>query len=417
MRQIRSAEIIAVGSELLTPDRLDTNSLFLTDRLNAVGIDVAAKVVVGDERRALAVCLREAFARADLVITTGGLGPTDDDVTRDVAAEVMEAPLTEDASLVASLEARFARRQIPMPAINRRQALVPAGATVLANPQGTAPGLWLDDGRRSLLLLPGPSRELQPLFDTEVLPALRARGGGRVRRRRVVKVTGLTESQVEDRIRSLDRDLRSRDVPVERTILASPGLIEIHLAASGVAGAELEAALEQAVADTTALVGPAVYSVDGRSLEEVVGGLLARRGWRLAAAESCTGGLLLGRLTNVPGSSAWVAGGVVAYANEVKVAQLGVPESWIAEHGAVSEPVAQAMADGVRERLGAEVGIGLTGIAGPGGGTEGKPVGTVAIALSGPVREVRTFRFPGDRSMVRALAVAAGLNMVRRAAE
>jgi len=412
---LRTAEIIAVGSELLTPDRTDTNSLWLTARLNDLGIDVRAKAVVRDDRGDLAALFTQALGRADLVVTTGGLGPTDDDVTREVVAGALGLALVEHADILASLRERFARRGWPMPGINRRQAQVPSGATVLPNPNGSAPGLWIDRGAKVVVLLPGPPRELQPMFDGEVGPRLDVRSDGRRVRRRVLKITGRSESQVDEIAQPIYGPLAGGDVPVATTILATPGQIELHLAASGSDVKQIDAVLAEAVQALRAALGSVVFSEDGRSLEAVVGDLLKERGWHVAAAESCTGGLLLGRLTDVPGSSDWVIGGIVAYANDVKVRDLGVPQALLTAHGAVSEPVARAMADGVRQKLGADVGVAITGIAGPSGGSDAKPVGTVVVALSGPSPSVKTFRFPGDRKTVRAHATAAALDLIRRA--
>ncbi|MFI5177164.1 MAG: competence/damage-inducible protein A [Vicinamibacterales bacterium] len=413
--ELRTAEIIAVGSELLTPDRTDTNSLWLTARLNEIGIDVRAKAVVRDDRGDLAALFTQALARADLVVTTGGLGPTDDDLTREVVAGALGLTLVEDATIVSSLRERFARRGWPMPEINRRQAQVPDGAVVLPNPNGSAPGLWIDAGVKIVVLLPGPPREMQPMFDTDVGPRLAARSGGRRLRRRILKITGRSESQVDEVAQPIYGPLATSIQPIATTILATPGQIELHLSAAGMDVIRLDAVLDAAVEALAAALGSVVFSVDGRSLEAVVGDLLRGRGCRVAAAESCTGGLLLGRLTDVPGSSDWVIGGVVAYSNDVKMRELGVPPALLAEHGAVSEPVALAMAGGVRQKLGADVGVAITGIAGPTGGSEAKPVGTVVVALSGPSSVARTYRFPGDRRTVRAHATAAALDMIRRA--
>lgn len=415
MRELRGAEIIAVGSELLTPFRIDTNSLFLTGQLNELGVAVRGKAIVGDDRNDLAVGLRSALSRVDLVVMTGGLGPTDDDLTRDVVAEVFDAPLTEHAGLVADIEARFARRGVRMPSINRRQARVPEGATVLPNAYGTAPGLVLERQEQVVVLLPGPPREMQPMFTGQVAPLLRRRTGGRELHRRVLKVTGRSESQVEEVAHPIYSRLGDAHVPVQTTILAAPGQIELHLAASGADLAEVDRVLDHGIEALRAGLGDVVFSVDGRTLEATVGDLLRARGWSIAAAESCTGGGLLARLTEVPGSSAWVVGGTVAYADAIKVRDLDVPAALITEHGAVSEPVARAMAEGVRARMGANVGIGITGIAGPGGGSEAKPVGTVVIAVATDTTTARPFLFPGDREAIRRHATSAALDMVRRA--
>ena len=414
--EIRTAEILAVGSELLTPHRLDTNSLYLTGRLNELGVQVLAKAAVRDRRPMLREWVRLALSRADLVVTTGGLGPTDDDVTREAVADALGLPLRDDDGILESIRARFRSRGLEMPAINLRQARVIEGATVLTNPRGTAPGQWIETGDRVIVLLPGPPRELQPMFEEQVAPRLARRTPPAPLRRRVIKITGRSESHVDEVAQPIYATLGDADVTVETSILASPGLIEIHLEGRGVDPRQIDDLLAAGVERLTAALAPYVFSDDGRALEMVVGDALRAHGWRIAVAESCTAGLVLGRLTDVPGSSAWVVGGVVAYANEVKVQQLGVPAALLQEHGAVSEPVAQAMASGVRERLGADVGLAITGIAGPDGGSPEKPIGTVVIALSGPREIVKTLRFAGDRQMVRTQSVAAALDMVRRAA-
>jgi nicotinamide-nucleotide amidase len=417
MTEIRSAEIVAVGTELLTPFRADTNSLWLTARLNELGIEVRGKAVVGDEAADLRVVLRQALGRADLVVTTGGLGPTADDVTRDAVAGVLGRELIPDDRVLAAIRQRFTDRGLAMAESNVRQAQVPDGAEVLDNLVGTAPGLWIEAEGRVCVLLPGPTRELQPMFDSGVAPRLRERTGGRMVRRRIIALTGQPESKVDEIAQPIYSTFVGEAVPIATTILASPGRIELHLSATGADTDALERALDAGVARLRGALGSAVFSTDGSRLEEVVARQLVGRGLKLAVAESCTGGLVLGRLTDVPGSSAWLMGGVVAYDNAVKTGMLGVPAELIEAHGAVSEPVAGAMARGVRERLGATIGVAVTGIAGPAGGTPAKPVGTVAIALDGPTSVVRTFRFGGNRIMVRQFSVAAALDMVRRATE
>ena len=414
MGPVRTAEILAVGSELLGLHRQDTNSIFLTGRLNDIGIDVRAKSIVGDDRTDLASFVRQAMERADLVITTGGLGPTSDDLTREAVSEVLGLTLEENAEVLATIRARFERRRLVMPEANRRQAQVPRGATILPNLQGTAPGLWIEAGGRIVVLLPGPPRELEPMFDVNAMPRLRMLSGGRQIRRRVIKITGRPESLVEDIAFPIYSKFQQGATPIETTILASPGQVELHLSTRGQDTGAMDAALELAVHELASALAPAVFSVDGRPLELVVGEALRERGWRIAAAESCTAGLVLARLTDVPGSSAWVVGGIVAYDNDVKCQDLGVPAEVLAEHGAVSEPVARAMAEGVRARQGADVGVAVTGIAGPTGGSEAKPVGTVVISVAAERTVVRTFLFPGDRPMIRQQSVLAALDMVRR---
>ena len=407
--------IVAVGSEMLTPFRVDTNSLVITDRLNAIGFDIRLKTVVGDDVDELASVLEAALRWADLIVVTGGLGPTEDDVTRDAVARVLELPLDLDEATVNRIRARFARRGLTMPDINRRQAMVPRGALLLDNPNGTAPGLWLERGHSAIVLLPGPPREMTPMLEAVVRERLAPRqSAGTALFRRVVKITGRTESDVDARAQPIYGRWTSRAVPIRTTILAVVGQIELHLTARAASRADADAALEAAVAELEEVFGDAVYSTDGRALEAVVGELLRGKRLTIAVAESCTGGLLASRLTDVPGSSEYVERGAVCYSNRAKTEWLGVPEALIAEHGAVSEAVAREMAAGIRARAKTMVGIGLTGIAGPGGGTPEKPVGTVAIAVSvGDQERVRTFHFIGGREQVKFQAAQAALNMLR----
>ena len=412
-----TAEILAIGSELLTPFRVDTNSLFLTSRLNDLGIEVLAKSVVGERPEALVAALRLAMSRADVVVTSGGLGPTDDDLTRDAIVAVAGVTSVEDPEVVDAITKRFASRNMTMPAINRRQAMVPVGATVLDNPRGTAPGLWMPVGTRVIVALPGPPRELKPMWDDLVASRIAEKTGSQRLRRRTLKIAGRGESHVDEIAAPIYGRWRSHVPAIETSILASPGQVELHLSAQGTDVDQLDRALNEATAELATALGRAVFSTDGRELEEVVGELLRAQGATVSAAESCTGGMLLSRLTNVSGSSAWVTGGVVAYDNAVKVNQLGVSPEVLQEHGAVSEPVASAMAAGVRAKLGTSVGVGITGVAGPTGGTEAKPVGMVVIAIDGPgaAQTVRTLRLPGDRAMVRQMSVQTAMDMLRRA--
>jgi nicotinamide-nucleotide amidase len=415
MRPIATAEIIAVGSEMLTPTRLDTNSLAITEKLNGLGIEVRAKAVVGDRRDDLAAIIRGALARADLLVLCGGLGPTDDDLTREVVAEVLARPLHEDVAITESIRTRFARRQLTMPEINRRQAMVPEGATVLPNANGTAPGLWIERGPQVVALLPGPPRELGPMLDAEVVPRLATRVTGEGIYTRVVRLYGRSESHTEEAVRRHYAEWAARRPSIEVTILAARGAIDLHLTARAHTEAEAARSLDPAVAQAVAALGDDVYSESGEPLEVVVGAQLAARAWRIAAAESCTGGMLLSRLTDIPGSSAYVDAGVVSYSNASKTTWLGVDPTLIAAHGAVSEPVATAMAAGVRARTGADVGVAITGIAGPGGGSAEKPVGTVVLAVESTLGSaVRTRRMLGGRDLVRAMSVNAALDLVRR---
>jgi nicotinamide-nucleotide amidase len=412
---LRSAEIIAVGSELLGSKRVDTNSLFLADELASLGISLRAKAVVGDRRSDLATVFRQALERADLVILTGGLGPTDDDLTRDVVSEVLGLPLEEDPAIVADIEARFAKRGLRMPAINRRQAMVPRGATVLDNPNGSAPGLLVNVGERVVVLLPGPPREMKPMFERVAASVLSPRAGRERFSRVSILVAGRSESHVEEAIQPIYAPLATAVPPIETTILAAPGQIEVHLTALSGDAELAHRSLASARDRIVTAIGDDAFSADGRSMEDIVGGLLRDAGSTIAVAESCSGGLLLSRLTDIPGSSAYVRGGVVAYSNDVKTAFADVPAALIAEHGAVSEPVATAMAEGIRQRMDATVGVGVTGIAGPGGGTPTKPVGTVAIAVAAPSgTTVRTVRFNGSRAQIKHYASQSALDMVRR---
>lgn len=410
----RSAAIVAVGSELLTPSRIDTNSLYLTEQLNAIGIEVVSKAVVGDDHQAVADAFRHAESRADLVVITGGLGPTDDDVTREAVAAALDLPLDEDPAIVAAIERRFAARGLQMPAINQRQALVPRGARVLDNPNGTAPGLWIRDGDSGVLLLPGPPSELKPMFEGWCRTMFVA-GAATPIHRRCVRITGITESHAEEALQPHYEAWQRAQPPVSATILAAMGQIELHLSARADAGAA-RAALARAAAEASAALGDDVVSDDGKPLEEVVGDLLRARRWTLAIAESCTGGLVASRITDIAGSSDYLQLGVVSYSNASKIDLLNVPADLIEVHGAVSEQVATAMATGVRERAHAHIGLGITGIAGPGGGTPRKPVGTVAIAVVAPdgASRARVHKLRGNRQQIKIWASQVALDTVRR---
>ena len=411
-----TAAIIAVGSELLTPEKTDTNSLYITRVLNELGIAVAFKSIVGDNRQELEAHVAHALSRHRVLILTGGLGPTDDDLTREVVAAHLNLPLAEDASIIEGIEQRFAARGWKMPAINRRQAQVPRGATVLANPHGTAPGLWIEHGDAVIALVPGPPREMKPMIDGEVRTRLQSRAGDLRLQSRLIRVAGKGESAVEEIVQPIYSRWTKEQPPIETTILAGLGQVELHLTMQSRDAIAAAARLESAVTELTAALGKDVVSTNGDSLETVVGQLLKARGWWVGFAESCTGGLATSRLTDIPGSSEYVERSIVAYSNRAKIELLDVPEQMIQAHGAVSEPVAHAMADGIRKRAGVDVGVGITGIAGPGGGTEQKPVGTVCIAVSGaqgtPV--VRTFRFPGGRDVVKSMSANWGIDMLRR---
>jgi nicotinamide-nucleotide amidase len=405
------AEILAVGSELLTPLRQDTNALWISERLFEAGIEVGARVTVADDPALLESAFRAALARADVVIATGGLGPTEDDLTREAAAAALGRALVRDAQVLAALEARFARFLREMAPNNRKQADVIEGAAVLPNPRGSAPGLAVDEGSRLLVLLPGPPAEMKPMFEEQVLPRLRARTGGGLLRTRVLKIASMSESDVDQRVAPLYRTFTNP----RTTILSAPGQVELHLTASGTSEAEVEQAIETLAGGMRGLLGERIFSEDGRELPAVVAALLAERGLTLAVAESCTGGLLAERLTRTPGASAWFERGYLTYSNRAKSELLGIAAELIEAEGAVSEAVAAAMAAGARRAAGVDVGVGITGVAGPDGGGADKPVGLVFLALEGAAgTRVRRALFPGDRQRVRHQATQAALEMLRR---
>ncbi|MBK9708900.1 MAG: competence/damage-inducible protein A [Acidobacteria bacterium] len=406
-----NAEIIAIGSEMLTPFRVDTNSLWLTERLNSLGIDVKLKTVVGDDESRLEEAIRDALRRSEIIISTGGLGPTEDDITRKIFARVLKRHLVLNDEILERLRTRFARRNMPMPEINSRQALVMEGAEILANRNGTAPGMMIQEGKCTVVMLPGPPREMRPMFDEAIAPVLKQRVGDLVILRRKFSIFGLTESRTDELAAPVYLKFKN---PVT-TILFKDGQIELHLTAQARKSADAEKLLDELGGQLDEVLGEYIFSRRDETLEEVVGDLLRARGYTISTAESCTGGLVAGKITEVAGSSDYFLEGVVSYSNESKIRILGVPEAMIIEHGAVSEPVAKAMAEGVRKLANSTYGIGITGIAGPGGGTEEKPVGLVYIALADDTQTtVRKLIFPGDRQFIRTLAVNSALDLVRR---
>ena len=404
-----NAEIIAIGSEMLTPFNVDTNSLWLTERLNSIGIDVKSKCIVGDEESFLEDAIRQAMGRSELIIATGGLGPTEDDITRKVFARVLRRRLVLNDEVLAGITARFERRDMRMPEINARQALVLEGAIVLDNTKGTAPGLLIKEEKRTVVLLPGPPREMKPMFDNSVMPQLHHGKG--VVARRAISIFGLTESGVDE----VCAPIYKQYLNPTTTILFRYGQIELHLTAKAASEKVAGDLLNELAGKLEAVLGDNVCSPTGEPLNEVVAGLLRKDKLTIGTAESCTGGMLAGRLTDLPGSSQYFIEGVVAYANEAKTGLLGVPPSMIEAHGAVSAEVAEAMASGIRTRAGASLGVGITGIAGPDGGTEEKPVGLVFIGLAHQGgTSSRRFLFPGDRQLIRELSVQAALDLIRR---
>jgi nicotinamide-nucleotide amidase len=405
------AEIIVVGSELLTPDRIDTNSLFLTAQLNRLGFEVVLKSIVGDDVELIGAAFRAARERTDVAILAGGLGPTEDDVTREAVAEVLQRPLVEDEALLKEIEAKFERMGRRMPRINAKQARVPVGAVVLPNPRGTAPGLWIEDGKHVVVLLPGPPSELEPMFTEQVAPKLEVRTAGPRLHARELRVTGMGESAVDQAVTPIYKGYPD----VQTTLLHAPGEIQIHLRKWSEDAEGAAKRLEELVYRMSLVLGECLFTTKGESMEQVVASELAWHGATIAVAESCTGGMLGERLSRLPGSSAHFLGGAITYSSSLKAAWLNVPQELLDTKGAVSAEVAQAMAERVRRGSGATLGLAVTGIAGPTGATPEKPVGTVHIALADAngVQE-KAFRFPGDRDRIRAQASMAAMDMVRR---
>ncbi|MDX6696141.1 MAG: nicotinamide-nucleotide amidase [Blastocatellia bacterium] len=406
-----TAEIIAIGSELLTPDRADTNSLWLTEKLNGIGIEVKLKTIVGDDDARLEEAIKDSLRRSRVVIMTGGLGPTEDDITRKVAARALGRRLKLDEKVLEEISARFLSFGRSMPQINSRQAMVIEGAEVLNNPNGTAPGMRIEHDNRSVVLLPGPPREMRPMFEAHVLPRLALKTGDVRVVRRVLRVAGMGESALDERIAPVYTQYKNP----QTTILFNRSEIEIHLTAQARTEQEAELLLDGLAGQIEEKLGHSIFAFRGETMEQVVGLRLAVNGFTLAVAESCTGGLIAERLTEVPGSSVYFMEGVVAYSNEAKTRTLGVDPELIARFGAVSAEVAEAMAEGVRGRADTDFGISVTGIAGPGGGSDEKPVGLVYIALADDAHtEHRKLMLPGDRHLIRWRASQAALDLLRR---
>ncbi len=406
-----SAEIIAVGSELLTPEKTDSNSLWLTEKLNEAGVEVMLKTIVGDDEARLEETIRDAVKRSDIVITTGGLGPTEDDVTRQVSGRAVGRELVYHDELEADLRERFRRWGREMPEINKRQAYVIEGAEILPNPNGSAVGMKLEIDGKLFVVLPGPPRELKPMYENFVASRVREMAGEVYAKRRILRVSGMGESAVDEVIAPIYKAFEN----VQTSILFSKSEIEVHLAAKASSEKEVLGILDKLAGKIADALGMAVFATNGETLEEVVGAMLIAEGKTLAVAESCTGGLIGMRLTDVAGSSQYFLEGAVTYSNEAKMRTLGVPEQTLIDHGAVSAETAEAMAEGIRRRAGTDYGISVTGIAGPDGGTVEKPVGTVLIgyADAGKTRSVK-FTFPGDRYLIRWRSSQAALDYLRR---
>ena len=410
-----NAEIIAVGSEMLTPYRMDTNSLYLTEQLNLLGVDVTFKSVVGDDLSRLVAAAQHAMFRSDILIFSGGLGPTEDDLTREAVAQALGVSLRRDPEVLTRLEQRFAERGWKMSPNNTKQADVIEGATVLPNPNGTAPGQWLSgqfDGREHIIvLLPGPPHEMKALFEAEVRDRLCAKVPASHFFTRTLRIAMLGESAVDARVAPIYK----RYPDVETTILAGAGEIELHFRARATSLEAAQTRVDEVAGLVEDELEDAVYSRNGESLEQIVSYWLQMRNATLAVAESCTGGLLAERITSVSGSSRYFLGGAVVYSNQVKTELAGVPEEMIHRHGAVSREVAAALAEGIRYRCESTLGVGITGVAGPTGGTSEKPVGLVFHAVaSDSGTEVVQRNFGGDRKRIRRYASTMALDMVRR---
>jgi nicotinamide-nucleotide amidase len=404
------AEIIAVGSELLTPDGSDTNSLYLTHKLNEAGCEVHLKTIVGDVQKDIGGILQQALRRSELILFSGGLGPTMDDLTRAAVAGALNRPLAKDPRILEELRCKFASRGFKMSPNNERQAEVIRGAVILENRLGTAPGMWIEEKNRTIVLLPGPPRELQSVFEDFVLPRIRESGGETRLETRSFYITGMTESELDTQL----APLYTAYPRVRTTILAGTRHISVRLYCWTQRGSD-NRDLDELASRIRDKIGPAIFSTQDESMEEVIGRMLQESRNTLAVAESCTAGMLGMHITRVPGSSGYFMGGIQCYSDAAKIELCGVPPDAVRQHGAVSAEVAEAMANGVREKLHASIGLSITGIAGPGGGTPEKPVGLVYIGLSDGVRTLNRHRImPGDRESIRERSTYLALSWLRR---
>lgn len=406
-----SAEIIAIGSELLTPTKTDTNSLWLTEKLNDIGIDVKLKTIVGDDGSRLEETVRDAMRRSDIVITTGGLGPTEDDITRQFTANALDRKLVYHDAIEHHLRERFRHWGREMPEINKRQAYIIDGAEILPNPNGSAFGMCFESGGKILAILPGPPRENQPMFEEYVFPKLKAIAGEFHTARRILRVSGKGESAIDE----IAAPIYTKYPDVETSILFNRSEVEIHIAAHAGNPDDAISTVDKLAHELAAALGDAVFSKNGETMEEVVGMRLLERAETVALAESCTGGLVARRLTEIPGSSAYFMEGAVTYSNDAKIKRLGVAREIMKNHGAVSAECSEAMAAGMRTQAGTDHAISVTGIAGPDGGSDEKPVGTVFIGYAGPkgTKSVK-ITLPGDRYLIRWRASQAALDYLRR---
>ncbi len=405
-----NAEIIAIGSEMLTPERVDTNSLYLTAELNAIGVEVAAKSVIGDDRQRLAEAIRGALTRVPILILSGGLGPTEDDVTRESVALALDRKLLFSEEIAAALERRFAQARRKMAEINKRQALVIEGAAVLPNDRGTAPGQWVEESGAAVMLLPGPPHELKAMFERQCLPRLARIVPKLAIRTLFLRVAGMSESDLDQLISPVYKKYENPAT----TILAANGDIQIHLRARCATAAEADALLAEVGAPIEALLGDRLYSRNGDPLEAIVGGLLRQSRATISVAESCTGGMLGERFTSVPGSSDYFLGGFITYTDAMKIEMLGVAPETLEQFGAVSKETAEAMALGARRRTGSSYALSITGEAGP-DPNEKVPVGTVYVGLADAAGVVAVHRqFLGDRQRIRTFTTQMALDLLRR---
>jgi nicotinamide-nucleotide amidase len=408
---MKTAEIIAIGSELLTPEKTDTNSLWLTEKLNEIGIEVKLKTIVGDDEARLEETIRDAMRRSDIVITTGGLGPTEDDVTRQVSARAIGRELVYHPDIEEHLRERFRGWGREMPEINKRQAYAIDGSQILPNPNGSACGMLVETDGKLLAVFPGPPRENQPMFNEHVLPKLRKMSGNILVRRRVLRISGMGESAIDEAIAPIYKEYPN----VQTSVLFSKVEVEVHLAATSPDERSALAILEELAGKIAEKLGLAVFATNGETMEQVVAKLLSDRGETVSTAESCTGGLIAKRLTELAGSSKYFMEGAVTYSNEAKVRTLNVKQETLDKYGAVSSETAEEMARGMRDRVDTDYAISVTGVAGPDGGSEEKPVGTVWFGLADrdTVRTVKIV-FPGDRYLVRWRSSQAALDLLRR---
>ena len=406
-----SAEIIAIGSELLTPEKTDTNSLWLTEKLNEIGVEVKLKTIVGDDELRLEETIRDAVNRSEIVITTGGLGPTEDDITRQISAQAIGRELIYHTELETDLRERFKKWGREMPDINKRQAYVIEGAEILPNPNGSAVGMLARIEDKFLTILPGPPRELKPMFENFVLPELKKAAGEIFVKRRILRVAGMGESAVDEAIAPIYKEYET----VQTSILFNKTEIELQLRAQADEEAKAENILDELAGKIEEKLGLAVFAMNGELMEEIIGKMLSDAGKTLSVAESCTGGLIGERLTEIAGASEYFIEGAIVYANEAKIRTLNVAPEIIEKNGAVSCEVAEAMAKGMREKSNTDYAISVTGIAGPTGGSDEKPVGTVFIGYADE-SQTKSFKIilPGDRFLIRWRASQAALEYLRR---